>query len=279
MDTSALKSLLRGRQALAPHEVDQLEPRKKEELEFHDLDRGHGSAGANDHSNRRFYTTTRQSLAYIDSWLSQAVPGKVFLDYGCGNGSMAIKAAKMGAALAIGLDISQVSVDNATRSAAEAGVGDTCVFVQGDCENTALPDRCVDVVLCGGMLHHVDLTVAFPELRRIMTPGARALAVEALGYNPVIQMYRRRTPHLRTKWESEHILSMKDVRLARRYFDVRQPRHWHLFSLGAVALPDASIVKEAALKVGEVIDSVVLRLPGIRLMSWQFSFEFVKADR
>ena len=37
---------------------------------------------------------------------------------------------------------------------------------QGDCENTGLPNTCVDVILCCGMLHHLDLSYAFPEIRR-----------------------------------------------------------------------------------------------------------------
>lgn len=257
-----------------------LEARKREELEFHDRDRRVEEAAFDVieepvAANKKFYATTRRSVDYVDHWLRSAVPGKVFLDYGCGNGEMAIKAARVGAVLAIGIDISGVSVENARRAAKAAGVADRCVFLQADCENTGLPAGAIDVVLCSGMLHHVDLPRAFPELARIMKPGGRALGVEALGYNPFIQLYRKLTPRLRTKWESEHILSMSDVRLARRFFHVRDVRHWHLFSIGASVLPRGSRLQSTLLTVADALDAVVLRIPGVRLMSWQFTFEMV----
>lgn len=260
-----------------------LEARKREELEFHDRDRrvDEGVLDVADEpvaANKKFYSTTRRSVDYVDDWLRRAVPEKVFLDYGCGNGDMAIKTARLGATLAIGIDISGVSVENARRAAKAAGVDDRCVFLQADCENTGLPDGAIDVVLCSGMLHHVDLPRAFPELARIMKRGGRALGVEALGYNPLIQLYRRMTPRLRTKWESEHILSMSDVRLARRFFSVRDVRHWHLFSIGAAVLRRGSRLQSTLLAVADALDSIVLRIPGVRLMSWQFTFEMVKRE-
>ena len=109
-----------------------------------------------------------------------------------------------------------------------------------------------------------------------MKPGAQALAVEALGYNPLVQLYRRMTPILRTKWETEHILSMKDVSLARHFFTVRNVRHWHLFSLGAVVAPAESRLRAALLDLGDALDKVALSVPGLQLMSWQFTFELVK---
>lgn len=275
-----LTSILRARER-APIEPDlaSLEPRKREELEFHDRDRAVAANGesAAEAPNRRFYSTTRVSLAYIDNWLATAVPGKVFLDYGCGNGSMAIKAATLGAGLAIGIDISPVSIENARRDAAAAGVAHRCVFLQGDCEDTKLPAGVVDAVMCGGMLHHVDLTRAFPELKRVMRDGGRALAVEALGYNPLIQLYRRKTPDLRTEWEARHILSMRDVRLASTFFDVEDVRHWHLCSVAAAMFRPGTRRHAIALRTGEALDRVLLRVPGLKLMSWQFSFVMAKA--
>lgn len=260
-----------------------LEPRKQEELEFHDSDREVDSAGhpvtsgkGVEASNKRFYDTNRKSTGYVSSWLERETKGKIFLDYGCGNGSVAVTAAKSGAALAIGIDISSVSIENAKVLAEAEGVGDRCIFLQADCEQTLIPDDCIDVVLCSGMLHHVDLSKAFPELRRIMRSGGKALAVEALAYNPLIQLYRRRTPQLRTVWEAQHILSMADVRYARRFFEVRERRHWHLFSIAAALTPRKSALQSVTLAIGDALDTVVLRVPLIRLWSWQFTFEMHK---
>jgi len=197
------------------------------------------------------------------------------LDYACGNGERALQAAQAGAALSVGLDISDVSVANAREAAVELGVTDHCYFVQGDCESTELPPNSIDTVLCSGMLHHLDLNRAYPELHRILKPGGRLLGVEALGHNPIIQMYRDKTRHLRTKWEAQHILKVGDIERASRWFDHGEIRFWHLAALAAVPFRRTSLFG-AALAVGETLDAVLLRTPGFRLMSWQVTFELIK---
>src|SRR5260370_33458306 len=82
-----------------------------------------------------------------------------------------LKAARMGAALAMGLDVSNISVANASEAASNAGLADRCVFIEGDCEATGLPDNSVDLILCSYMLHHLNLDHAYPELHRILQPG------------------------------------------------------------------------------------------------------------
>ena len=127
-------------------------------------------------------SATAVSADHFQRWIRRNARGRVVLDYCCGDGARAITAAKAGASLSIGLDISRTSVENATRDAAAAGVADNTYFVQADAENTRLPDESVDVVIASGVLHHLDLSFVFPELRRILTPGGRVFAFEALDY-------------------------------------------------------------------------------------------------
>lgn len=254
-----------------------LSERKRKELEFHDRDRdrsGVPAAGTDTYErfygNKKYYAATERSKRYIDGWIERHVPGKVFLDYACGNGFQAIKAAKSGASLALGIDISRVSVENARADAQAAGVDGVARFAQADAENTRLPDNSIDVALCSGMLHHLDLSYAFPELRRILVPGGKILAVEALDYNPAIKLYRWLTPDMRTEWEAAHILSLKDVRFARRFFDVRDMRFWHLTG---IVSPHLRFVPRG---VFDAVDTLLERTPGIRLMSWIFTFVLEK---
>ena len=104
------------------------------------------------------------------------------------------------------------------------------------------------------------------------------MAVEALNYNPIIKLYRQLTPQMRTTWEKGHILSMKEVRLAKTFFDVRELRFWHLFSILAAYLRKNNSVFPKVLKVFNRMDSVVLQLPIFRLMAWQFTFEMHKQE-
>jgi ubiquinone/menaquinone biosynthesis C-methylase UbiE len=277
MDVTILKSRLAEISQITDAEwIATLDERKRAELEFHDRDRDrHKIEELKQHDqdtyerfygNKKYYTATQESKDYVDNWIAKHAPGKVFLDYACGNGVGAIKAAKAGAALSIGIDISSVSVNNARADAAAAGVAHNTQFVQADAENTKLPDSSVDYVLCSGMLHHLDLSFAFPELRRILAPGGKILAVEALDYNPFIKLYRKITPAMRTEWEAAHILSHKDLRFAKRFFDLGDVKYWHITSIAGPHV-------RPLMPFLSLLDRGLTKIPLIRLMAWIFTFE------
>jgi ubiquinone/menaquinone biosynthesis C-methylase UbiE len=264
--------------ALIPSDewLNGLTERKRRELEFHDRDRDRRLMQDLDqdtferfYGNKKYYDATQLSKDYVDEWIRTNARGKVFLDYACGNGRNAIKAAEAGAALAIGLDISPVSVQNARADAKAAGVEGNTFFVQADAENTKLPESSIDTVICSGMLHHLDLSYAFPELRRIIAPGGVLLAVEALDYNPAIKLYRKMTPAMRTEWEAAHILSLKDVKFAKRFFEIGEMRYWHITSIAGPHM-------RPLMPLLETIDRVLTRIPLVQLMAWIFTFELKK---
>ncbi len=258
------------------HWMANLAERKRRELAFHDEHRDRAvvqdRAGAEDtfekfYGNRKYYSGTADSRDYLHDWLAKHAPGKIFLDYCCGDGVTAIKAAKAGAKLAIGVDISRTSVTNARSDAAAAGLSNT-FFVQADAENTMLPDNSVDLVICNGVLHHLDLSHAFPELRRVLKPGGRILALEALDYNPVLKLYRHLTPAMRTEWETNHILSLKDVEFAQRFFDLGDLRFWHMTTILSPHYPKLS-------PFFINLDRVLMKTPGLKYMAWMFTFELI----
>ena len=257
--------------------IASLDDRKLKELEFHNKDRDQSivmESKANDtyeqfYGNKKYYRATQRSVTYVDNWIAERCKsGGVFLDYACGNGGNAMKAAKAGADLALGLDISNVSVENCKQSAVDLGLGNTRFF-QADAENTELPDNSVDTIICSGMLHHLDLSFAFPELRRILKPGGKVLAVEALDYNPAIKLYRHVTPAMRTEWEKAHILSLSDVTFAERFFDIGDLNYWHVVGYAAGKFPILTLPLE-------LIDRVLEKIPYVQRMSWIFTFELVK---
>lgn len=265
-----------------PAWVESLEIRKQKESEFHDeKHRGLEDARASQamdtyeaiYTNRKYYRAVGACSEYASNWLKQETKDNVFLDYCCGVGGSSIKAAQAGAALCIGVDISAYSLAVAQKRAEEAGVADRCIFIQGDAENTRLPENCIDRIICSGVLHHLDISYAFPELRRVLKPGGKILAVEALDYNPAIKLYRMRTPSIRTEWEKAHILSLKDVRFARRFFDVENLRFWHVTAIAGPHLP--SFMQP----ILHGVDRVLERLPGLQLLAWMFTFEMVKPQK
>jgi ubiquinone/menaquinone biosynthesis C-methylase UbiE len=256
-----------------------LEERKLQELEFHNRDRDQDLIKSYDkdmfeksHGNKKFYKTVQLSSSYVENWIKQHSKGKIFLDYASGNGLNAIKAAKAGAELAIGIDLSDISIKNARKFAKEGGVSDNTYFVMGDCENTGLPSNCIDVCICSGMLHHLDLRYAFCELRRILKPGGVILARESLDYNPLIRLYRKLTPQMRTEWEAAHILTYKDLEFAKGFFVINEIRHWHLFSILGAYMP-------FALPFLNLMDSFILKFPLIKKISWMLTFELQKKEK
>jgi ubiquinone/menaquinone biosynthesis C-methylase UbiE len=195
--------------------------------------------------------------------------GKVFLDYACDDGMNAIYAVQQGAKLSIGIDISNISIINARKEAKHLGLTNI-EFIQADAENILLPADSVKTVICSGMLHHLDLSYAFPKLRRILTPGGKILAVEALDYNPIIKLYRMLTPAMRTEWEKTHILSKKDITFAKRFFNIGDIKYWHVIIYAAGIFPPA-------LPILNFLDKLIVKIPLLQLMAWIFTFELIKA--
>jgi ubiquinone/menaquinone biosynthesis C-methylase UbiE len=256
-----------------------LDPRKQKESEFHDRMRDGAQIAAVGRdqyeeffSNHRFYRTATLSREYFFGYIERHARGKIALDFACGDGDVALRAAAAGAQLAVGIDISAVSVENARRAAEQRGLAERTFFLRADCENTGLPDGSIDLVICAGVLHHMDVTRAFPEIERVLAPGGRAIALEALNYNPMTRWYRNRNAHQRTEWEKAHILSLREVRLARDYFDLGEIRYFHMASIGGVWLP-------GLLPLFNGVDRVLTRIPGVQLLSWMFTFELLSRKR
>ncbi|MDB4668546.1 class I SAM-dependent methyltransferase [bacterium] len=258
--------------------MNTLSDRKKKELEFHDRDRDTNiinETKASDtyekfYGNKKYYTATKRSVDYVQKWISKEAKNKIFLDYACGNGSNAISAAKAGALLSLGFDISSVSVNNAKNIATDKKIANIRFF-QADAENTKLPNNSIDTIICSGMLHHLDLSYALPELRRILKPGGKLLAVEALDYNPAIKIYRKFTPSMRTDWEKAHILSLKDLKFSKRFFDIGNVKYWHVCGYIGGKFP-------FLLQPLDLIDRFIEKIPFIQYMSWMFTFELVKRE-
>lgn len=254
-----------------------LAERKLKELEFHDRDRDQSRIEKTKHSdtyekfygNNKYYSTTRRSDQYVKNWIAKESKGKVFLDYACGNGKNAFFAREAGAGLSLGFDISGVSVENARNAAASACLNNNIRFFQADAENTKLPDNSVDTTVCSGMLHHLDLSYVFPELRRILKPGGKVLAVEALDYNPAIKLYRIMTPDMRTDWEKAHILNLSDVKFASRFFVVKEIRYWHVAGYVSGKFPWLFPFLDR-------LDLALEKIPYVQRMAWIFTFVLEK---
>ena len=223
-------------------------------------------------ANMKYYSIERKNRDYVTDWLRQHCKDRDVLDYCCGNGLDSVRIAKeMNPRSVVGIDISPKSVEHCEERARREGVAKRLTFVVMDAEKLEFPDNSFDVVHIYGVLHHLDLHAAFRELARVLRPGGRVIATEAMKHNPLIALYRRRTPHLRTEWEVEHILGRQEIAIARKYFNDVHPRLFNLFTLLAVPFRRTRAFS-TLLGLLELLDSVVLRIPGVRWWAWMCVF-------
>jgi len=159
-----------------------MQDRKENERELHDHLRGDLSDDPYYFSNRKFYSICQSNRDYVKRWLVGRCKEKRVLDYCCGNGDFSIWLAEAGA-YAHGIDISPVSIQNATSEAVRKGFGDRVTFRVMDAEATEFTNDYFDFAVVNGVLHHLDLEKAYRELARILKPEGIVVATEALRHN------------------------------------------------------------------------------------------------
>ena len=80
------------------------------------------------------------------------------------------------------------------------------------------------------------------------------------------------TPDMRTEWEKAHILDLKDVEFAKRFFNVENIKYWHVTGYAAGKFPILS-------KPLDFADRILEKIPYLQRLSWMFTFELVKNDK
>jgi len=116
--------------------------------------------------------------------LARLKPGESVLDVGCGTGTLAIAAKRrVGPAGAVfGIDASPEMIARATTKVRKAGLDIT--FRNESVEALPFPDAQFDVLLSTLMLHHLPRKLreqGAREMRRVLKPGGRVLAVDFAG--------------------------------------------------------------------------------------------------
>jgi ribosomal protein L11 methyltransferase len=114
--------------------------------------------------------STRGALRLLDRHLQ---PGGRVLDLGAGSGVLAIAAAKLGAAWALGIEVDAEAVPVAQANAEKNAVASRARFVAGDAALLAPLAGPADLVV-SNILRSVNLTLLDP-IRRSLAPGGIAI--------------------------------------------------------------------------------------------------------
>lgn len=114
--------------------------------------------------------STRAAMALLERHLRV---GDRVLDFGSGSGILAIAAAKLGAASAIGVEVDDLSNPIAEANAEKNGVTDRVTFLLGDAGELGQLAGPAEVV-CSNILRTVN-TLLLPAIARALAPGGLAI--------------------------------------------------------------------------------------------------------
>lgn len=152
------------------------------------------------------------------------ISGKRLLDVGCGAGESSVYFALQGAKVTA-VDISAEMLKLTQKLASKYHV--TLEVFKLPIENISSLNQSFDYIHGNGVMHHVDFKRAAYEISKVLTVNGKAVFIEPLSYNPIIDVYRKLAKGVHTPYERP--LNFKDIEYFREYFGkVRHKEFWFL---------------------------------------------------
>lgn len=185
------------------------------------------------------------------------------LEFGCGMNSK-INWLAANAKERYSFDISDFAIEKHKEEAKKKGY--STEYIVADAHQLPYKDDSFDVIFGTAILHHLDLSVAIPELSRITKKDGIVVFVEPLGHNYFINKFRDKTPELRTP--DEHPLLQSDLVNFEKYFSLNQTKYYFLTPLFFYALFKNN-TPNFLIKLGRMIDATLFALlPFTRKYAW-----------
>lgn len=242
-------------------------------------------------SPEKYFTAPTALECRLAAKLMGPLKGKKILDLGCGFGEASVWFAIQGADV-FALDISAQMLDCVKVLAARYKVKDSITFIRASAEKIPLGSESVDLIFGGNVLHHTEIGRAAKEVERILKPRGKAIFVEPLAYNPLIEIYRKMSKDLRTKMEKP--FTFNDVESLSAKFG--EARHYELqlfttlifvwFFLGERLHPNKVRYWKRFIEKGENyetafrflnrLDNLALKVPFLKRYCWNTVIELVK---
>jgi ubiquinone/menaquinone biosynthesis C-methylase UbiE len=230
------------------------EERIKNEQDFHNDDDWRNNRAHLD-KYRSIFTDKRGTTAYRNKIVDENInaDNTFFLDYGCGDGLFLINYAKK-IKKGIGMDISNKEIEKAENKRKSNGI-DNIVFCVMDAMNTEFSDKTFDLIHGNAILHHLDLGKSIIEIKRILKDNGVGIFIEPLSTNPIIELYRKLTPKLRT--HDEQPFRRKELRIIKYYFPNMKIKYFGCFTLLGVIFRKRKYFNKL-LEILYILDDIVL---------------------
>lgn len=174
-------------------------------------------------SQSKYYWATAPMIEAFDEDVVRSISGKDVLEIGCSDGMKAGLYAKASRRF-LGIDLS----DEGIQVARDRGI-QNATFEVADAHRLPIADGEFDFVIVNGLLHHLNLELALPEIGRVMKAKGQLCAREPLGTNPLFSLYRAATPAVRTA--DERPFTFSDLALLKRYFHTRDVNYFGFSSI------------------------------------------------
>lgn len=133
------------------------------------------------------------------------------LDYGCGTGIHTVELGNENWQVK-GIDISHKSVEIANALCINFNTQKWSQYTVMDCQKMDFTDNYFDIILDYGSFSSLNMSLALPELIRVLKPDGVIISIETYGHNPVTNFKRYLNVIIgsRTRWAAAHIMKLKD---------------------------------------------------------------------
>lgn len=261
------------------------------EIDFHDH-WAHTTAVTSIDADAAFTAPTALENQYILQHLG-SLAGKRLLDIGCGLGESSVMFAKLGACVTAS-DLSPEMIRMTGELARQHGV--TLQTHIGAAETLALPAGAFDIIYAANVIHHLPDRLAFlRNVERLLANDGVFCSWDPVKYNPVINIYRRMAAAVRSA--DERPLGRAELAEIRTVFPAVEVRFFWLLSLLLFVKyflfdrlhPSRErywkrIYQENRRTLWwwyplKRLDDLLLRLPGIRWLSWNIVIVARKSER
>ena len=224
--------------------------------------------------SQKFYSITKDSKKLYRQLIFDNLKGQTILEIGCATGEVSKEILKFDVKKFVGIDISDVAIQKSLEL--NKSRLDNAQFLVMDGADLEFDDSTFDKIVGQGVLHHLDFEKAIINLARVLKLDGKAIFFEPLGHNPLINLYRKMTPNLRSY--DEKPLTTKELNFISKNFSEVNIHYYYIFTLVAVLFRNTKIFN--ILKaITMFIDSMLFRIKFLRKYAWIIVLELSKPNR